>query len=140
EIEADGVVLATEVSALKRIDGNSDDLSEPGWRSGIAAMRGAAPFVVHRLWLDRPTRSDRPACLGTGGPPAMDNVSVLDRYEREARAWAGERGGSVVELHAYSVADGHADVRDRLLARLHDLYPETRTANIVAERVLCRDD
>ena len=30
-------------------------------------MGTAAPFVVHRLWLDRPVNSDRAAFVGTGG-------------------------------------------------------------------------
>jgi isorenieratene synthase len=103
-------------------------------------MRTAAPFVVHRLWLDLPVNADRAAFLGTGGRPPLDNISVLERYEGQAADWARRTGGSVVELHAYAVADRHDDLHDRLIARMQELYPETERARIVGERVLCRND
>ena len=59
--------------------------------------------------------------------------------------WAARTGGSVVELHAYSVSEptdteSMNTVRDALIARMHELYPETVTASIVDERVLLRGD
>ncbi|MGV0791819.1 FAD-dependent oxidoreductase [Mycolicibacterium sp. XJ1819] len=140
EYIADAVVLATDVAALQRIVANSGGLGEAGWRAKVAALRTAAPFVVQRLWLDRHTRPDRAAFLGTGGRPPLDNVSVLERYEREAADWSRRTGGSVVELHSYALTGSPDGVRQDLLARLHELYPETRKANVVAERVLCRED
>ncbi|OBB74266.1 FAD-dependent oxidoreductase [Mycobacterium sp. 852014-52144_SCH5372336] len=139
-LEADGVVLAADVSGLQRIVGESASLGDDEWRSRIAAMGTAAPFVVQRLWLDRPVDPDRAAFLGTGGRPPLDNVSVLDRYEREAATWSRRTGGSVVELHAYAVTDGKDDVLERLPVRMAELYPETADAKIVGERVLCRQD
>lgn len=139
-IEADAVVLATDVAGLQRIVAGSPSLDDDDWRSRIAAMHTAAPFVVQRLWLDRPVHSDRAAFLGTGGRPPLDNVSVLERYEREARCWWRRTGGSVVELHSYAVTDGEDEVVERLPARMRELYPETTAAEIVGERVLCRQD
>ena len=63
----------------------------------------APPFLVSRLWLDRPVAADRPGFLGTSGYGTLDNVSVLDRWEGEAARWAARTGGSVVELHAYAL-------------------------------------
>lgn len=139
DFEADGVVLATDVSGLRHVANGSPTLDED-WRARIADLGSAAPFVVHRLWLDLPVNADRAAFLGTGGRPPLDNVSVLERYERQAADWARRTGGSVVELHAYAVTEGHDDLRERLLARMYELYPETKRARIVGERVLCRDD
>ncbi len=141
-LDADAVVLATDVAGLRRIVDASPGLGDDGWRAQVYGLRNAAPFVVQRLWLDRPVGADRPAFLGMGGLEPLDNVSVLDRYEQEARDWARDHGGSVVELHSYAVPDGSAaeDIGARLLARLHTLYPETRRAGVVAERVLHRDD
>ena len=104
------------------------------------ALGTAPPFVVQRLWLDRPVHPDRPAFLGTGGRPPLDNVSVLERYERQAAEWAGRTGGSVVELHSYAAVGPADELPGRLLARLHELYPETRDARIVGELVLRRQD
>ena len=108
--------------------------------SRIDGLQTAPPFVVQRLWLDRRVNRDRAAFMGTGGRPPLDNVSVLDRYERQAADWSAEVGGSVVELHAYAVTAPDDGLRDHLLGRLHELYPETAGANIIGERVLRRND
>ncbi|MDZ7882240.1 MAG: FAD-dependent oxidoreductase [Mycobacterium sp.] len=139
-VSADGVVLATEVPALQHIVGASPGLGDSEWRGKIGDLGSAAPFVVRRLWLDRPVNDDRPAFLGTGGLPPLDNISVLNRYEREAASWAQRTGGSVVELHAYSVTEDTPELRSQLDARLYQLYPETAAAGVVHESTLCRSD
>ncbi len=131
DFDCDGVVLATDVAGLQRIVDGSPGLGDDDWRARVAAMGTAPPFVVQRLWLDRPVEPDRAPFLGTGGRPPLDNVSVLERYEREAAAWARRTGGSVVELHSYAVTGPHDDLRERMLARLHELYPEAKAANVV---------
>lgn len=138
--DADAVVLATDVAGLQNIVGASPALGDEAWRAQVRDLATAPPFVVQRLWLDRPVAADRPAFLGTGGLEPVDNISVLNRYEREAIDWSRRHGGSVVEVHSYSVRDPSDDVTARMLARLHELYPETRGARVVAEKVLCRDD
>jgi isorenieratene synthase len=67
----------------------------------------------------------------------LDNVSVLERYEREAKAWSDSTGGSVVELHSYAATK---PVQRELVDRLRELYPETRDAGVVAEKTLCHND
>ena len=140
DLECDGVVLATDVTGLQRIVDGSPGLGDDDWRARIARLATAPPFVVQRLWLDRPVMSDRSAFLGTGGRPPLDNVSVLERYEREAATWARRTGGSVVELHSYAVTGPRDGLRDRMLARLYELYPESEGSRIVDERVVCRSD
>ena len=139
-LRVDGVVLATEVPALQRIVSDSPGLGDAQWRSAVADLGTAAPFLVRRLWLDRPVRSERPAFLGTGGLPPLDNISVLERYEREAAEWADQHGGSVVELHAYSISEDSPEVRKALDSRLYELFPETADARVVHEIALCRND
>jgi carotenoid phi-ring synthase / carotenoid chi-ring synthase len=137
-VDTDAVVLATDIAGLKRIVDASPDLCDEQWRAQVRDLRTAPPFVVQRLWLDRPVAAQRPAFLGTGGLKPLDNISVLNRYEREAAQWAQTRDGSVVELHAYAAQS--ASVTELLPARLHALYPETASARVVGERILCRDD
>lgn len=141
-VEADGVVLAADVTGLQRIVDASPDLGDHDWRSRIRDLRTAPPFLVQRLWLDKPVNADRPAFLGTGGLEPLDNLSVLERYERQAADWARTHGGSVVELHSYAVPESASQevLRTQLLARLHELYPETAGATIVGEKILCRND
>ncbi|WP_069884004.1 FAD-dependent oxidoreductase [Streptomyces luteocolor] len=138
----DAVVLALDPGALRRLVESSTGLGTATWRDDVAALRTAPPFLVSRLWLDRPVRADRPGFLGTSGYDGLDNISVLDRYEDEAARWASRHGGSVVELHAYAVAPGTEPekVRRTLVDRLHQVYPETRGARVVDERHEWRSD
>ena len=153
-LDADAVVLATNVTGLQRIVAGSDGLGGATWQHQIAQMRVAPPFAVHRLWIDRPVAADRPAFLGTAGHKPLDNISVLERYERQAREWVGRYGGSVVEVHAYaldtaldtahdtglgSAADPAAS-RAAAVRQLHRIYPETAAAEVVCERSLERAD
>ncbi|BBX18333.1 dehydrogenase [Mycolicibacterium duvalii] len=140
DFEADAAVLATDVPGLQRLVEASPTLGDPRWREQVAGMGIAPAFVVLRLWLDRPIRSDRSAFVGTGGREPLDNISVLERYEREAADWAARTGGSVVELHAYSVTDADDAVCNGLIKRMHELYPETADATVVDQRVLRRQD
>jgi carotenoid phi-ring synthase / carotenoid chi-ring synthase len=140
DLRADAVVLATDVAGLQAIVENSPGIGDDDWRKSVAKLATAPPFVVHRLWLDTKVNPDRAAFVGTGGRPPLDNISVLERYEREAADWSRAYGGSVVELHSYAVTTPDDNLRERLLHRLHELYPETRRARIVAEKVLCHND
>ncbi|MBN6040324.1 FAD-dependent oxidoreductase [Amycolatopsis sp. 195334CR] len=136
----DGVVLASDVPGLREVVGASPELGTPAWRERIERLRTAPAFYVRRLWLDRPLRVERAPFLGTGSLPPLDNISVLDRFEAQAAEWAARTGGAVVELHAYAVAERSADLPDRLLDRLHEIYPETRQARIVGELDQWRQD
>ncbi|MEJ2853360.1 MULTISPECIES: FAD-dependent oxidoreductase [unclassified Saccharothrix] len=140
-VEADAVVLAADVRGLRDLV-TSSELGTPAWRAGISRLETAPPFLVSRYWLDRPVARHRPGFVGTSGYDLLDNVSVLDRYEHEARAWAARTGGSVVELHAYAVPEdvGEAEARRRLLDALHEVYPETKAAGVVDERHELRAD
>jgi carotenoid phi-ring synthase / carotenoid chi-ring synthase len=137
-LDSDAVVLATNIAGLQRIVEASPGLGDDLWRARIKRLRTAPPFMVHRLWLDRPVAESRAAFLGTSGHEPVDNISVLDRYEREAADWAARTRGSVVELHSYAVQS--AQPHNAMLGQLHMLYPETRTANIVHERMLQHHD
>ncbi|MEV6162109.1 FAD-dependent oxidoreductase [Streptomyces sp. NPDC052052] len=136
------VVLALDTGGLRQVVAASGQLGAPSWREDIAALRTAPPFLVSRLWLDRPVRAGRPGFLGTSGYDGLDNISVLDRWEGEASRWAARTGGSVVELHAYAV-DANAErkeVQRRVLRQLHEIYPETADARTVDVRHEWRAD
>jgi isorenieratene synthase len=141
EIEADGLVLATDPGTLRRLALESG-LGDEGWRERVAATGTAPPFAVWRLWMDRLVAHDRPAFLGTSGFGPLDNISVLERFEEGARRWSAAHGGSVVELHAYALVDQPDDhlLKERLLAELHRVCPELMGAAIVAEEWLINDD
>jgi isorenieratene synthase len=138
QLEADAVVLALDVNGLQQVVAASSGLGDEPWRARIQQLRTAPSFVVHRLWLDRPVGSNRPPFLGTAGHQPLDNISVLERYEHEAAAWARQHRGSVVELHSYAMS---SDSSSRAAIRqLHKLYPETASAQVIYEHVLRRSD
>ncbi|SFB63991.1 isorenieratene synthase [Amycolatopsis marina] len=136
----DGVVLATDAGGLRDIVAGSPRLGTAEWRAAVAGLRSAPRFLVRRLWLDTAVAGDRPAFLGTGGHPPLDNISVLERFEGEAARWAGRTGGSVVELHAYAATADHEVIAAGLLRRLREIYPETAGARIVGDLSEWRSD
>jgi isorenieratene synthase len=138
--EVDAVVLAADVAGLQAVLAASPQLGAAPWRAQIERLRTAPPFLVSRLWLDRPVNPDRPGFLGTSGFGPLDNVSVLERFEGEAARWARRTGGSVVELHAYALTGDPEHAKRQLVEELRRIYPETATAGIIDERHEVRAD
>ncbi|MGB9278704.1 MAG: FAD-dependent oxidoreductase, partial [Pseudonocardiaceae bacterium] len=138
--EVDAIVLAADVTGLQAVLAASPELGEAPWRAQIARLRTAPPFLVSRLWLDRPVNRDRPGFLGTSGFGPLDNVSVLERFEGEAARWTRRTGGSVVELHAYALTVDPEQGKRELIEELHRVYPETAAATIVDARHELRAD
>jgi carotenoid phi-ring synthase / carotenoid chi-ring synthase len=141
EIEAAAVVVATDPATTRRLTLESA-IPNGAWRDRVEALRTAPPFAVWRGWLDRLVAPDRAAFLGTSGFGPLDNISVLERFENGARQWSAEHGGSVVELHAYALVEqpDEQELKDRLLAELHRVYPEIKPAAVVAEEWLISND
>ncbi len=146
DVEADACVLATDPRAARRLVAALPD-ADAAWRDAVANTRNAPPFMVVRLWLERPVESGRPAFLGTADYGPLDNVSVLERFEAGAAAWAAASGGSVVELHAYSCDPDVASdpvaadaLAASLVAELGRVFPETRGVVALHREVLVRDD
>ncbi|MEM6956595.1 MAG: FAD-dependent oxidoreductase [Myxococcota bacterium] len=141
EEDADHVVLALPVPALKTLVQGSAGLP-PDLQDGVDSLDVTLPFVVWRLWFDRPVKARRAPFAGTTGVGLLDNISVYEKLEDESAEWAAESGGSVVELHAYGVPE-HLDekaIRADLMRGLHLLYPETQDADVLEERYLHRRD
>lgn len=147
-IDADAVVLAAGPAATPRIVSDSPDLHDHEWSERVSGLRLAPPFAVLRLWLDKKVNKDRAAFLGTAGFGALDNVTVLERFEAGAAAWASAHGGSVVELHAYSLPeadtggprDSDEQITQHLLHELERVYPETIGSRIVSQQLLVEQD
>ncbi len=140
-IEASAVVLATDPATTRRLLLGTD-LGDEDYRRRVEAVATAPPYAVWRLWLDRLVDAERAPFLGTSGFGPLDNITVLERFEAGAGRWSAEHGGSVVELHAYALAEPvHADeVRARLRAELDRVYPEVAAARVVAQEWLVNAD
>jgi isorenieratene synthase len=140
--EADHVVLALNVPGLQSVIAASPDLNDSQFRNSVDQLLLTNPFVVWRLWLDKPARADRKPFAGTTGIGSLDNISLYHLFEDESREWAERTGGAVVELHAYGVEPGRAeaDLREDLYAALLEFYPEFRDAEVVDERYIISRD
>ena len=140
-VAGDAVVLALDVPGLQRLLPSTPFDSGP-WTTQVGNLEVTLPFAVWRLWLDRPTAPGRAPFAGTAGFPLLDNISLFHLFEDESRAWAEAHGGSVVELHAYAVPETAAEepLKGAMLRGLHQLYPETRAAQVLDDVFLLRRD
>ncbi len=139
---ADAVVVATDQTSLQRLIAASPSLGEPEWREQVAALRSAPPFAVWRLWLAGRVAPHRPPFLATSGFGRLDNVSVMEHLEQHAADWHLHRHGSVVELHAYALADGVDEIalKGEMRAQLERIYPELAGVRVIDEQWLVRAD
>ena len=139
-LDADGVVLATDVAGLQQIVENSSTLGDDEWRKSVAKLGNSATI------RGASTLAGQKSELRPGGFRGDRRAAPAGQCQRAGtvRARSGDvvapNGGSVVELHSYAVKAPDDDLRDRLLARLRELYPETRRARIVGETVLRHND
>ena len=140
-VAGDVLVLALDVPGLLRLLPATPFGSGP-WTTRVGGLEVTLPFAVWRLWLDRPTAPGRAPFAGTAGFPLLDNISLFHLFEDESRSWAEAHGGSVVELHAYAVPETVAEeqLKDSMLRGLHQLYPETRAAQVLDAAFLLRRD
>jgi len=152
ELRADALVLATDPRTSRSLLGGMEPAAPRAawdpWLADVSRERNAPPFAVLRRWLDRPAERSAPAFLGTSGFGPLDNVSLLERFERTAERWARNHGGCVVELHAYALPwdapdaaqDVQATLRAELGRQLEHVRPELRGARTLHEEWLVRDD
>ena len=140
-VPADALVLALDVPGLRRLLPETPFGAGP-WAAEVRRLEVTLPFAVWRLWLDSPTGPGRAPFAGTAGFPLLDNISLFHLFEDESRAWAEAHRGAVVELHAYAVpeAASEEDLKAAMLRGLHQLYPETRAAQVLDEVFLLRRD
>ena len=142
-IDADGVVLATDLAGLQQI---VDGLTRPrrrrvagpgGGLAHRAAVRGAAAVAGPSGRRRTGRRSWAPAASSpstTSAWSATTNARPRSGLARTAVRW------SSCTPTRWSTRRRSTGLRERMLGRLHQLYPETAAANIVGETLLLRDD
>ncbi len=138
---ADHVVLAADPGSARDLAAASPALVRlaPVLAAQMASLRTAPPYAVSRLWTDGDVAPHRSIFTSVSGEPTLDSVTLYHRAERAAGQWARQRGGAVIEMHAYAAPDGvdAAELTRRMWAELGGLWPETRALAVldVAERV-----
>ncbi|HMV68997.1 MAG TPA: FAD-dependent oxidoreductase [Myxococcota bacterium] len=140
----DHVVLAVDARPAHAVlQASPVGREAPGLVSDLAMLRPQNRYANLRVWLDADARPDLPPFTGTEHRRALDAICFYHRCEEESAAWVRERGGAVLELHAYQLPDDLTDeaaIRDALLDDLRHFVPELRDANVVREILLVRDD
>ncbi|ARM30510.1 FAD-dependent oxidoreductase [Prosthecochloris sp. HL-130-GSB] len=136
-------VLAANVRGTKGIVERSE-VRDEGFRGSVASLGEADPYVVWRLWLDRPVTSAKYPFYTVAGYTYTDSVSLFSAFQEPFISWARRNGGSVVELHAYAIApeDMRSDevIRRTMLEEMHHMFPETRYAKIVYDVYMQQDN
>ena len=143
DINADGVVLATDVAGAAAASSRAHRASVTATGATRSRDCGTAAAVRGAPAVAGPPGASRPAGVPGHRRSAhrWTTSACWNATKREAAEWAARTGGSVVELHAYSVTDDSPALRRDLLARLHELYPGDRGGRTwSSRRLLCRSD
>ncbi|NTW70021.1 MAG: FAD-dependent oxidoreductase [Chlorobiaceae bacterium] len=135
-IACDYCVLASNVRGVRELVKGSL-LNRTTFESQVASLGEADPYVVFRLWLDRPLGSREFPFYTVSGYTYTDSISIYSDFQEPFISWAKKTGGCVVELHAYAIAPGdirpEAEIRATMLNELHVMFPETVHATILYE-------
>jgi len=138
-LDAERVVLAADVPALKRIVAASAavvarDAAFASFARRVDAIAPPQPYAVVRVWGDRDCLPSRAAFTSLFGHEPLDSISVYHRMEDASRDWVGRHGGGVFELHAYTPPPDDARDPERLEAKLVEqmrlAFPELRDMTI----------
>jgi len=133
ELPCDYCVMASDVRGSRElIAGNQPDNHD--FASRVAALGEADPYVVWRVWLDRPVPSAEFPFYTVSGYTYTDSITFYSSFQEPFISWAKRTGGCVAELHAYAVAPEdvrpEAEIRATMLRELYAMFPEARNATI----------
>ncbi len=138
----DALVIASDVVGTAKLAAGAwlDDVPETARK--LRALKAGQRYAVLRMWLGGDLRRDVASYLVVDRQRTLDAVALLHRFERTFETWAGETGGSVVELHCYALPDDMPDeeVRDSLVSEFHRFFPEASAHEIVTEHLQIRAD
>ncbi|HEY7954665.1 MAG TPA: FAD-dependent oxidoreductase [Polyangia bacterium] len=139
----DYCVTACEVRGTRRLFAASA-LGEPDLERRIQSLGEADPYVVYRLWLDRPTAPGRDAFYTCSHFRYTDSLAIYSLFQEPYIDWARRTGGSVIEVHAYAIApDALApapNIRAQMIAELKKLLPELASARVLHEEYQQQDN
>jgi isorenieratene synthase len=134
-IPLDYVVVACEVRGVKAVLGASDHCASPELARRVSSLGEAEPYVVYRIWLDRPVRDAKATFFTCARFRYLDSLAVYSNLQEPYIGWARRTGGSVVELHAYAIAPEDQASADVIAAALRDemlrVLPELAGAKVL---------
>jgi isorenieratene synthase len=130
-LPCDYCVVACEVRGVQALMAASDG----ALARHVAGLGEADPYVVWRLWLDKPTAPDRLPFYTTSRFRFTDSLALYSAFQEPFVSWARRTGGSVVEVHAYAIAPEAmlppAELRAAMWRELVSLLPELAGARLL---------
>jgi isorenieratene synthase len=143
-LECDYCVVACEVRGVKALLERSQFLDEPELKRRVQSLGEADPYVVYRLWLDKPTAPERSAFYTCTKFRFTDSLAIYSAFQEPYMSWARRTRGSVVEVHAYAIAPEAmappATIRSVMLDELFKMLPELTGARVLHEEFQQQDN
>jgi isorenieratene synthase len=125
-LTAGQIIIALDAPAAKKLLADS-----PATRPQASGMHfpSGVPTAIIRLWFENQPKRVAEAGIYTGDF-VMDNFFWLNQLQPAYAAWAGQTGGSAVEMHIYGPPELLAQPDAVLLARVitdtYRAHPELR--------------
>ncbi len=133
ELPCDYCVVASDVRGTRELIASTRP-GNSGFAGQVAALGEADPYVVWRVWLDRPLPSADFPFYTVSGYTYTDSITFYSSFQQPFIDWAKRTGGCVAELHAYAVAPEdvrpESEIRAAMLQELHAMFPESKNATI----------
>jgi carotenoid phi-ring synthase / carotenoid chi-ring synthase len=141
----DYTVLAAHVKESRRLVESAAFIAQeaPDTHRRFSRLKASQGYAVLRVWLDRPFQRDVPPFVAVDRLRFLDSITACHRVDPASRAWAAEKGGSVMELHSYALPRDlrdPAEARQGLLREMEEYFPELRGAAVIHEHLQVRDD
>ena len=133
-LPCDFAVVACDVRGVRQLL-DDDRLGAPTLQRGVRALGEADPYVVLRLWLDKPTKPQAYNFFTCSRYRYLDSLALYHDLQQPYIEWAKRTGGSVVELHSYAIPPDRmvapARIQAALLDDMYEVLPELIGAKIL---------
>lgn len=138
----DLAVLACDVKSARRLAGPSLRAAAPSL-ARLDAMRPGQRYAVLRVWTrKRVDAPGMPVFVATERIRALDAFAFADRIDGDARSYAAQGKGSVLELHCYALPDdlGADEVTATMEEELQRFLPGFQRGDVAERHLQLRDD
>lgn len=134
----DYAVVAADVKGINAIVQHSDWMKNdyPEYYNQLTSLQHANGYSVYKLWIKGRISEEIPVFVITDRLKVLDAVTVFDAFDEEAKSWADENKGTVLELHCYSVTPEFYDrekMSKQFLSELYHYFPSLKGKEIVYE-------
>ena len=143
--EFDWLVLAADIPGTQAVLEGSKwlEAADPDLVADLRALKTSSGYAVWRLWVDTDVRQGLPTFINVDRIRVLDSVTLYHRITDEARSWAEQHDGAVLELHSYALPRDIGDdarVKEVFLEELRAYFPELAAMRISHDALQVRRD